>query len=282
MRERRVDRAGSSVRSPRICLWACALALVLSTAPAVAEDDALSTDRPGDAEGVVLVPRGTWQLELGWTFGRDDEDGVSSSVHQVPSTLLRVGLAERFELRLGWAGLIDAEVSSGGSSARDDGAGDAFVGAKIHLAEARGRRPAMALVVNTSVPIGDDAFTSDRFDPNLRLAFDHGLSESVSLGYNVGLGFASGAADDGERHTLSRGLWSLVASFSPGDRWGAFAEVFGDVAGSASGDAASSFDGGVTYLVNPDVQLDVNGGVGLTDAAGDAFIGLGISIRLAD
>ena len=258
----------------------CFILLLLPLAPAAADDAAdLVTDRPDQTESAVIVPPGTTQIELGWLFTRDDSGGVRTETHQVPGTLARISLAERVELRVGWSGYVTADVRFGRIEVDADGIGDADLGAKILLREEQGRTPQMALLVSTSVPVGDDELTSDRFDPQLRLAFSNTLSETVGLGYNVGLAFASEPGDDGEIHTLSSVFYTVALGFGLGDRLGAFVEVFGDFPASASGDSAHSFDGGFTYLVRDNVQLDLFAGLGLSDAADDWFLGLGISVR---
>ncbi len=263
----------------KILVMALLLAAVSIVAAGASE---LVTDRPDQTESSLVVPKGSWQYELGWLFSRDDEGGVSVETHEVPGTLLRVGLSEKVELRIGWTGHIESEVSAGIFSVDEDGLGDAELGAKIHLAEERGGRPEVAVLISTSVPVGDDAFTSDRFDPALRLAFAHTLSNTVGLGYNLGLSFDSSLGDGGERHTLSSALYTLAAGFSLTDRLGAFVELFGDVPMSASGDPAHSFDGGFTYLLRDNLQLDLAGGFGLSEAADDWFLGLGVTVRLPD
>ncbi len=267
-------------KSPLVLPLALAGALLLPSPPAGAEEAAeLVTDRPDQTESSVVVPRGSYQLELGWTFSRDDDGGARVEVHELPGTLLRVGLSDKVELRLGWVGFIDAEARFGGFTASEDGIGDAELGVKIHLAEERGGRPEMALLLSTSVPSGDDGFTSDRFDPALRLALAHTLSERVSLGYNLGLAFGSELGEDGELDTVSNAFYTVALGFGLNDRWGAFVELYGDIPASASGGPANAFDGGFTYLVRDNLQLDVAAGVGLSDAAEDWFVGLGLSVR---
>ncbi len=282
-------RQRTAISQQRSAVWSgirlsvlCA-ALILPLAPALAQEAAeLVTDRPDQTESSVVVPRGSYQLELGWTFSRDEEAGVRADVHEVPGTLLRVGLSEKVELRLGWAGLIDAEARFGNFEFAEDGTGDGELGAKIHLAEERGGRPEIALLLSTSVPIGDDAFTTDRFDPAVRLALAHTLSDKASLGYNFGLAFESSLDDGGERDTLSYAFYTVALGLALNDRWGAFVELYGDVPASASGGPANSFDGGFTYLLRDNVQLDLAAGAGLSSAADDWFVGLGLSMRFPD
>ncbi len=266
----------SSVFLPSVILSSTLLAVASARADQPSD---LVTDRPDQTESSVVVGKGFTQLETGWTFTRDDEDGRHLDVHEVPGTLLRVGLSERVELRIGWSGFVDAEASFGRSEVNIDGLGDGELGAKIFLGEERGRRPEMAILVGTSVPIGDDEFTSDRFDPNVRLAFAHTLSDRVSLGYNVGMSLESGPGADGATSTLSTAFYTVALGLGLTDKLGAFVELFGDIPMSASGGPANSFDGGFTYLVKDNVQLDLAGGLGLSDAAADWFVGLGVSVR---
>ena len=258
------------------------LALLSVDVARAAETAELITDRPDQTESSAVVPKGSYQLEVGWTFTSDEEAGLTVDTHEVPGTLLRVGLSERIELRIGWAGLIDTEASFGRFEATADGAGDAELGAKIYLGEERGARPEMAILVGTSVPVGDDDFTSDRFDPNVRFSFAHTLSDRVSLGYNLGLALESGTGDDGQTHTLSSAFYTVAVGFALTDKLGAFVELFGDIPASASGGSADSLDGGFTYLLRDNLQLDLFGGVGLSDAADDEFVGLGVSVRWPD
>jgi hypothetical protein len=230
----------------------------------------------------VTVPSGHWQLETGWTFARDQGGGTSTESHELPGTLLRVGVARAWELRFGWSGLIREEIGAGGRSATSEGTGDGELGAKVYLRGERGAAPEMALLFGTSVPIGEDDRSSERFDPSLRLSLAHTLTDRLSLGYNLGLEWETSTPAPGERHTLSRALYTLALGIGLTERTGAFVELFGDLGGSAGGGPAHSFDGGFTWLLKDTVQLDAAGGVGLSDAADDWFVGLGISLRFPD
>ena len=55
------------------------------------------TDRPDATESAITVAPGVFQLEFGYTFGEIE----SVSVHNLGEVLLRVGVADMLELRLG-------------------------------------------------------------------------------------------------------------------------------------------------------------------------------------
>ena len=65
--------------------------------PAPTDTAPLVTDRPDFTEGTVLVPRGTFQFEMGTTYQRHDVGYAVSG----PELLLRYGLRRRVELRFG-------------------------------------------------------------------------------------------------------------------------------------------------------------------------------------
>lgn len=240
----------------------------------------LVTDRPDQTESAVVVPPGLVQLEAGALLMRDDEGGVDREVREVGGSLLRIGLLERLELRVGWQGHVDEELDFGSRASSTDGLGDAELGAKVELTRESGRRPQTALLLGTSVPVGEREVTSDRFDPSFRLAVSHTLSDRLGLGWNVGMSWESETSETGVTETLS--FVDVTAALGVGltDRWGAFVELFGSEPVDAPGDTEVSLDGGVTFLVRPNLQLDLSAGTGLSDDAPDRFIGVGASVRL--
>jgi hypothetical protein len=195
--------------------------------------------------------------------------------------LVRLGFTEGWELRLGWQGLARTEVEGRGRAVTEEGALDAELGAKVllHGAEAGGLQT--ALLFGTSVPVGEEGFSSERFDPSFRFNLAHELGGGWSIGYNLGAEWATEEpeASGNGRSTLSRWIYTVAAGRGLGERWGVFLEAYGDLSGSRGGPPAHALDGGFTYLVHPRLQLDVAAGVGLSDAAGDYFVGLGVSYR---
>lgn len=240
---------------------------------------ATGSARAQETESPAVIAPGSVQIELGWSMARDGEGGTRFESYQVPGTLLRIGLSKVVELNIGWAGAIDEELRLGESTMSVDGVGDAGLGAKLYLREARGRTPEMALFVGTSVPVGDAPFSSDRFDPSLLLLVSHGLGERVGLEYNVGAAFES-VRDDatGRASTLSSYIYTLTLGVDLSERLSAFVELFGAIPASASGPPANAFNIGFSYLLRPNVQLDLAAGVGLSDAADDHFMSLLVAL----
>lgn len=234
------------------------------------------TDRPDQTESSETIQPGMVQIESGWL--QEDVDGATGSPasrsKSTLGTLVRIGLFDQVELRVGWQGLVDTKVGQ----SRTNGSGDGELGIKWHLWAEHGRRPDAAVLVGTSVPMGSSMLTTDAWDPAFRFAFSHQLSSSVGLAYNIGYGWETEPAGNGGSDRVGAAIWTIATGFRITEKLGTFVEFFGAV--PTDRDSQSSVDGGFTWLVRPNFQLDLYGGVGLSSTATDSFVGFGFSWRL--
>lgn len=279
-------------RSPIPVLLAAVTTLAAVGAPLraqltpAAEPPELVTDRPDQTESASVVAPGYLQVETGISYGRD-EDGLGS-VRTIsgPGTLVRIGAGARTELRIGWDGWVEEEVDSlhpQGIDRTVSGVGDGELGAKVKLREESGALPEMAVLGGVTLPVGDDELTGDEYHPSVRLAFAHTLSDRLGLSYNLGAERFTApdpesSGDETDDFVRYLATVALGAAFT--DRLGGFVELFGEEPESAAlGGTQVSLDGGVTYLVRPNLQLDAFAGAGLTDEAPDWLAGVGLSVR---
>ncbi|HET9334631.1 MAG TPA: transporter [Gemmatimonadota bacterium] len=240
----------------------------LAPAPAAGqEDDPLVTDRPDFTESAAVPGHGRVQVEGGWTV----EESGDAREHSLGEILVRIGLGKRFEARIepgSWVAAEDGEAEVSGLD-------DAGLGVKILLLEeVPPARPALALLLSSSVPTGDDEIGSTEWHPEARLALGWTLSDVWSLGANAGW---ARAADESESFDLALG--SVAVGRSLGERLGMFLELYGFAPSAPGEDDALVFDGGLTLGFGPDAQLDVRAGAGLTDVAPDWLFGLGFARR---
>ncbi|MFP5284457.1 MAG: transporter, partial [Thermoanaerobaculia bacterium] len=256
-----------------------ALICLLVAAPAAAQDfsglsEPLTTDRPDFTESTSIVPPGHFQAEGGFTFSRV-EDEESQSLGEL---LVRIGMGERVEARIG-AGSYD-RIDTGVSGAdRITGFEDPFVGMKLRLTPGDPNllppgRPVAALLLSTSLPVGDDELTSDEWVPEAKLALSWDLTDRISLGSNVNWAYA---VDGGDRFHQFAG--SLTTGLSLADRLGAFVEYFGFSEEVPDGSATHYLDGGFTFRISNDLQLDARVGFGLNDPSPEWFAGVGAGVR---
>ena len=234
------------------------LALLCVSAASAQSLPDLVTDRPDFTESAVVVPLGHVQVEAGVTVVFDDDAEVISG----PELLVRWTPLEHLELRFG------APDYLGGSGLRNAGLGDPSLGIKAQFGPLNDWD--LGAIATISIPVGDDAFSTNSVDPELILTAGRDLSAWSSLGGQVQ------AARDGSANVWTLG-GTVVLGFVLGDRVGTFVEI----ASSAPENSASAtiLHHGYTLLAGRNVQFDVHGGLGLTDAAPDYLVGAGLSVR---
>jgi len=93
--------------------------------------DPLSTDRPDFTEAASTVAKGRVQVEGGYTFAREGD----VEAHVLGELLVRIGVLDFAELRLGVPNYLFVESQDG----RDSGLDDSFLGVKLKLVEAATR-----------------------------------------------------------------------------------------------------------------------------------------------
>lgn len=248
-------------------------AMVLAAPLAAQEEEPIVSDRPDFTESTGTIRPGHVQLESGYTYQKvEDEES-----HSFGEILARIGIGERLEARLGVGSYtwIDGPGSAGGEI---EGYEDPSVGLKVRFTEDPGDRapgmPAVSLILATTVPAGSEELTADAWQPEAKLAL--GWEVLPWLGINSNLNYAYPVEGDERFHQFSA---SLSAGFGVTDRLGAFLEVFGFSEETPDGDSTRYLDGGVTYSVTDDLQLDARFGVGFNDPDPEHFAGVGAVVR---
>lgn len=246
-------------------------------------DGPIVTDRPDFTEATAVVPRGRVQLESGYTFTANDDDGVRSADHLFPEYLLRVGVVKDVELRLVWLGMsltesMFGEVNDAGRRVRSidhqDGAMDLSIGTKYHITDADGLIPDLSVIAELGVPTGSDNKTAGDVEPGVKLLWAYELTERLSLAGNLNL-----AVLMSERGRFVQPAASLTLGYALAEGVGMYVEYFGLYPNDRGTDAAHYANGGFTFLITDDVQLDIRSGVGLNHEADDFFTGVGLSFR---
>ena len=272
----------SSVAQVSLCLL---YSVIFTLVPCFAQEKVspkpeLVTDRPDQTESSSVVPPGYVQIETGWSLTRNQEGGIRTDTHTFPGTLFRIGALNRMELRLGYGGAVWEQTRQAGQSTDASGSGDMGIGTKIYFWEEQKWVPEVALLAGVVLPVGKEQFSRGRPDPSFRFSLSHTLSDRLSLGYNLGPAWESELEETGDRDTFSLFDYTAVLGIGLNERAGLFVEVFGQIPFNAKGGPRHSFDGGLTYLIRDNLQIDGSAGIGLSDSADDWFVGLGFTARL--
>ena len=234
------------------------------------EVNEMSSDRPGFAESSSNLSIKDFQAESGFVFEKFDSNINNYTFN---TTLLRYGLLDYLELRLGFE-YLGTYVSLDGGDRDWNGFGPLKLGTKLFIMEESEGTPQLAFLSTFTVPnTGSSVFEADNFGAEFKLAGDYSLNEAMSLGANVGV-FWSGQSEE----DYAVGLYAFVVDLTLTNEFGVFAELYGLLPNEGKND--HRWDGGITYGVNENLQLDFSAGVGLSKVSPDFFISLGLSIRM--
>ncbi len=245
--------------------------LALATAQNSNGQPPLVTDRPDATEAPTVVPVGSLQVETGASLQTYDDGVTETTLYNFNTALLRYGIWDNFELRLGWNYEQLQNKTANRTITTDLGLSPLLLGMKVAIVEEKGWRPEIGLIGHVFLPFtAKTAFRPETTATDFRFAFNHTLSEKSGLAYNIGAQFFEDVPGVAYIYTIAYGY-----SFS--DRFGVYAELYGDLPENFS--ANHFWDAGVTYLVSPLIQLDATVGQSITEGQ-DLLLSAGVSFRI--
>ena len=239
-------------------------------------DEPLASDRPDFTEASSTVGRGVVQLEMGYTFFHNDDATAHTQSHSYPELLARIGmLADWFEFRVAWNHATENDFFNPVTRTVSGGE-DLYLGAKLMLTSQYGIWPEMSLMPQMTVPTGHSEFTAGKVLPGVNWLYGWDLLEWLSFaGSTQGNLAVDDVGDD-----YFEFAQSFTFGYSLADRLGAYTEWFMlTPAGSIAARTQHYLDGGFTYSVTNNLQLDIRAGLGLSDASDDYFVGSGLVVR---
>ncbi|WP_213686564.1 transporter [Acinetobacter sp. WY4] len=223
-------------------------------------------DRPGEGLSTGITPVGNVAWEQGLPTARYSKSGDQTATTLSADMLLRTGLSDDLELRLGWAGPTWTQVKSNGQTEEDDGLGDVSIGLKKAI-DLDDDKLSMALLAEAIIATGNAGFTNEEDIYSLGSVVSYQYNDLVSTALTM-------------RYEWQDSNWAVSAIPSLGyritDRWSGYSELIYRKAESVDNQYALGI--GVMYALNDRVQLDANVGVDLDGADRSYFSGLGFSV----
>ena len=244
----------------------------------------IETDRPDFTESPNTVPKGAFQVETGFIMENDKIENLGGSFEYqnltLNTTLIRYGLLEHLELRFNWANnqneetqkrLIQGGVDSSFSSVTS-GFLTSFVGFKTNLYKTD--KISIGFLGHLYVP---DLSSGDFKVDNQKVASELLFPVSYQITERFGVAAQYGINWDGLSPNPTTG-YTLAFGYAITDQLNCYIEPYGFL--TNNGEELHLVNGGFTYLVNDNFQLDLTGGFGLNDDAPDNFISCGASFLL--
>lgn len=223
----------------------------------------IQTDRPDQTECPFITPEGYLQIENGFSYEKIDNN---SNGIVAPTILTKFGITDYFELRLITEFVINQENSTTFS-----GINPILFGFKTKLLKEKGIIPNTSLIAHIGIPkAASTPYLVDYYYPEFRFTMQHTISEKQSLSYNLG-------AEWNGISTKPTFIYTLTTGYSFTDKIGGYIELYGFI--PETGKSDHRFDGGLNYLFNPNHQLDISGGFGLSKVSPKYYFALGYSFR---
>ena len=224
------------------------------------------TDRPDQTESSSTVGKKTLQIESGILFQNSNANSLQSFIG--PSTLLRYGISNGFELRM-FLQHEATKIEMEGGNNKFSGFNDIEIGAKFQLYKKEDVNTEMAFLSHVIIPSANNEVSSNAVGIINKLAISHVVSKVIGVGYNVGFDYVE---------KQSSWTYAVAIGFSLSDALNFYIEPYGYWDGSDSFE--SNFDAGFTYLLNENFQLDVSYGLGMNNDM--YYVSTGFSWRIPD
>lgn len=231
--------------------------------------EVLRTGRPGFTIGSYTVGKGYGQIQSGIDVFGSANASDERTRGILTNTVFRYGLGQTLE-----AGILveyrSETLDSGFSSASRAGWSNIDVGLKKHLLVSRGLGPDIGLQIRFRIPNTSKDYPGDQVATKFMFVVGQQLSEKVRLIINGG-----GECDP--QGGPFKSLFTLNLQAPLTGSLGTFAEAAGTV---KSGQTEITFQTGLAWLLNENLQLDVYGSYGDNHGVQSFLVSTGVSWRV--
>jgi hypothetical protein len=243
------------------------------------KESEITASRPGQTEGCFTTSKGWLQAEIGFQNEsyKDKLTGLKTQRLFCPTTLLKYGISEIFELRL-IAEYINDKIKFTNADNNQDsiikyrGLNPVSIGFKVALHKEKGMIPRIGFMSHVIFPnFSAEHYKTECVVTQCRFLFTNTLNKNVTLSYNLGVEWGDKSVDVMGTYTACLGI-KLINNLSM------FVESYNYIKKHSTPD--QRIDYGFMYLITRDVQLDCSGGIGLGNKLFDYFISAGLAFRV--
>lgn len=254
----------------------------------------INTDRPDFTDVLPTVGKNVWQTESGAAFRHRVGADYTQNRTSVPETTIRLGLTDRFELRLKWDSFLFSQRT--GTAAEGTPAGksaygsDFLVGFKWMAVPQAGWLPGHTIIGTLTTRIGNGGPAQTLIQPGINWAYGWQINKWLVLRGSTGVEFVvvepqrrldtpKPNFEPGSPSTTFDLHQSVVTYMQVVKRLGMYLEYFSFHDFGA--DRLHQHNGGVGFYIylTPNIQIDLRGGGTIAGTVSEVFTGAGISFR---
>ncbi|MEG3161277.1 transporter [Sphingomonas sp. LB2R24] len=245
---------------------------------ASAQDREYCPERPGlDTPACTIAP-GKISVETSiadWT--RDDQPGSREDNILFGDTLVRVGVSDTIEARIGWAPFGHDRKRDSTGVDTVNGVGDVSLGMKANLLNPDGSGVSVSVLPFVTLPVGRSSIGAGDWGAGFLVPLTYELSDTVSLDLTPEIDAAVDQDGNGRHlaYSSTAGLAFKVAKdFTLTGEVQALRDNDPDQHATQALAALS-----LAWMANDDLQFDILGAAGLNDDTPDTRVYAGISRR---
>ena len=239
------------------------------------ETDEIETDRDSFTPALTTVGRRRTQLETAFSF---IDNRRAPNAYTFPEMILRHGIADRIELRLGWnyaAGGPTSAVSGIDVGTEDfitERSSELMYGMKFQTSRQSGWLPASTAIIEGYTPTsGPSNFSRLIATETFGWILPNGWHWSSAVRFST---------DNSTGDHFNQWSPSTVLNVPLGERWNAHAEYFGIMTdGKAVAESQHYFSTGAHIDLTKDLELGVRVGFGLNAQTPPFFSNVGAGYR---
>lgn len=237
----------------------------------------MSTDRPDKTESAYTVDAGRFQIETDLVaYTQDSRDGTTTRAFDVAPFNFKVGLAHDTDLQIVYGAFSHVRTSGHGIADKESGFGDLTLRLKRNVWGNDGGATALAIMPFVKLPTNTMADLNDDIEGGVIVPL------AVDLGHGMGLGLMTEIdilrSESGSGYEPAF-INSATVSFELTNRLGMYVEAYVERSAESGAETIVTLDGGFTYAVTDNLQLDAGANVGVTEAADDLNLFAGLSQR---
>lgn len=216
----------------------------------------LSTDRPDQTESAHSVPKGWFQVESNLiSYSRTYRVGEQAENTSLGDFIFKYGITDNTDIQLGWAPhLLRRDHDTDGVLAgKHSGVGDVTLRVKTNLVGNDSGSYALALLPWVKAPTASTGLGNRGWEYGLTINQEFDIGGGWELGLSI---FLAMAVTD-ERLRYFEPAFTLALGHDLTERLAFYVETYQGYLYEDGRYWQSAFDGGLTYRVTPDVQLDI-------------------------
>jgi len=246
----------------------CTILLVFVTHISFAQfGESIRTGRPGQAIGAFTVGKNVIQLQQGLDFHSLIDTDFPPNTY-LSHNVIRFGISETVEL----SALIEYQnvnSKTDSSTLTLNGLSNMHFGFRVHLNNQKGWIPTTGFQMRLKLPGISSDFGTNSVASIMVFVANWRLPKNMRFGTNWVLSYSG-------NDPSATGKYVLNFGFPLYKNWSGFVENYGQIRETKF---QTRFDGGLAYMVNKDVQLDLSAGYGNNQNVQDYFVSTGVSYR---